>query len=102
MCMGIPMQVAHVDAGWAVVEGRGERKRVRTALINTPREGDWLLVHLDSAIEALSPARAAEVNEALDLVAAAMAGSALAQAGTDFALPSALSAEALAAMIGQR
>lgn len=102
MCMGLPMQVRQVESGWVVCEGRGEQRRVRTALIGTPEPDDWVLVHLDSAIERLSPQRAAEVNEALDLVAAAMQGldSASSQAG--FALPSALSATDLAALTGAR
>ena len=100
MCMGLPMQVSQIEAGWALCEGRGERRRVRTALVGTPALGEWLLVHLDSAIERLIPQRASEVNEALDLVASAMQGLALPSRSTGFALPSALSATELAALTG--
>ena len=100
MCMGLPMQVRHVEGGWAVCEGRGEQRKVRTALVGTPAPDDWLLVHLDSAIERLSEQRAAEVNQALDLVAAAMQGQVPSAGPAGFALPSALSASDLAALTG--
>ena len=110
MCMGIPMQVLGVTPGHARVRGRGEVKTVETALIDTPGEGDWLLVFLDSARERISAERAAEVNATLDLVADAMAGlqggfdaAALAAFPVDpgFDLPSAMSAEQLAALAGR-
>ncbi|WP_295381899.1 HypC/HybG/HupF family hydrogenase formation chaperone [uncultured Pseudacidovorax sp.] len=99
MCIGIPMQVLALEPGHALCEGRGERRRVRTALIGEPQIGDWLLVFLDSAQERISPERAAEVNATLDLLAAAQNGG---SAGLDaaFALPSQLSAADLSALTG--
>ncbi|WP_375138610.1 HypC/HybG/HupF family hydrogenase formation chaperone [Ideonella livida] len=96
------MQVQAVEAGWAQVAGRGERKRVNCVLLpEPPAVGDWLLVFIDGAREALSPARAAEVNATLDLVAAAMGGwAAGAQADAAFALPSAMDPAQLAALTG--
>jgi hydrogenase expression/formation protein HypC len=101
MCMGIPMQVLDVTAGHARVQGRGEVKTVETALIEPPVAGDWLLVFLDSAREAITAERAAEVNATLDLVADAMAGlqglhnGSTWPADPGFDLPSAMSAEQL-------
>lgn len=104
MCMGIPMQVLEVSPGFARVRGRGETKRVDTALIEPPQPGDWLLVFLDGAREAITAERAAEVNATLDLVADAMAGLGADLMPTDpgFDLPSAMSAEQLAALAGVR
>jgi hydrogenase expression/formation protein HypC len=105
MCIGLPMQVQSVSPGHALVQGRGETRKVNTALVVPPAPGDWLLVFLDSARESLSPERAAEINAALDLLADAMAGllpgpySLAADPG--FALPSAMSAAQLAALTGQ-
>jgi hydrogenase expression/formation protein HypC len=95
MCMGIPMQVLEVSPGFARVRGRGETKRVDTALIEPPQPGDWLLIFLDGAREAIT---------ALDLVAEAMAGlgADLMPADPGFDLPSAMSAEQLAALAGVR
>lgn len=102
MCIGIPMQVIEVQPGHALVEGRGEVRRVDTALVGKPARGDWLLVFLDGAREALTPERAAEVSATLDLLDAAMAGQhdAAAHATAAFDLPSAMSAEQLAALTG--
>ncbi|WP_028007251.1 HypC/HybG/HupF family hydrogenase formation chaperone [Solimonas flava] len=100
MCVGLPMQVRAADAAWAEVEGRGEWRRVRTALVGAVAAGDWLLVHLDSAVERLTAARAAEIDAALDLLQAALGG-ALPSGDAGFELPSAQSAAALARLTGQ-
>ncbi|MBX9612552.1 MAG: HypC/HybG/HupF family hydrogenase formation chaperone [Burkholderiales bacterium] len=100
MCIGIPMQVTALEPGHAWCEGRGERRRVNTALVDAVSPGDWLLVFLNDAREVIEPGRATEVNAALDLVLGAMAGTG---AGGDagFALPSRLSTEQLRQLSGQ-
>lgn len=93
MCIAIPMQVTQAGPGHAWVQGRGERQRVDTALVGDCAPGDWLLVFLGSARERIDAARAAEVNDLLDLIEGA--------ARTDdpgFALPSAMSAGEMAAL----
>ncbi|MDE2604351.1 MAG: HypC/HybG/HupF family hydrogenase formation chaperone [Burkholderiales bacterium] len=100
MCIGIPMQAASVRPGFALCEGRGERREVSTALIGEVAPGDWLLVFLDSARERISAARAAEVDATLDLVLGAMAGEVPAVEDPAFALPSSLDARQLAALVG--
>ncbi len=74
MCIGIPMQVIETDGRLALCEGRGERRRINTALVGDVAVGDWLLVFLDDARERIDVDRATEVNAALDLVLAAMQG----------------------------
>ena len=44
MCIGIPMQVIETDGRHAWCEGRGERRRINTALVGTVVPGGWLLV----------------------------------------------------------
>lgn len=99
MCIGIPMQVIEADGRYALCQGRGERRRINTALVGAVRPSDWLLVFLDDAREAIDAQRAAEVNAALDLVLGAMQGNALPD-DIDFALPSQMSAEQLKALTG--
>lgn len=99
MCIGIPMQVIEADSRHALCEGRGERRRVNTALVGEVAPGDWLLVFLDDAREPIDAARAAEVNAALDLVAGAMLG-AETPADVDFVLPSQMTPEQLRALTG--
>lgn len=103
MCIGIPMRVCAVEPGHAWVEGRGERRRVNTALVGEPAVGEWLLIFLEGARERLDDERAAEVNAALDLIEGALSPT----AGIDpfgdpgFVLPSAMSAAQVAALSGQ-
>jgi hydrogenase expression/formation protein HypC len=103
MCIGIPMRVTLIEPGHAWCEGRGERRRVNTALVAEAAEGDWLLVFLEGAREHIDAARAAEVNAALDLLEGALRGfGAPADTFADpgFALPSAMSAAEVAALAG--
>lgn len=102
MCLGMPMQVLHSRPGRASVRGRGETREVGTALVGDVQPGDWLLIFLDDARERLSAERAAEVDATLDLVLAAMRGADGTPGSADpgFVLPSAMSAEQLAALAG--
>jgi hydrogenase expression/formation protein HypC len=100
MCIGMPMQVREVQPGHALVEGRGELRRVNTALVGDVAPGDWLLIFIDGAREALSAERAAEVNATLDLLDAALHGHSGAGDAAAFDLPSAMTAEQLTALTG--
>ncbi len=103
MCIGIPMQVLALEPGHAVCAGMDEQRRVRTALVGPVQVGDWLLVFLDDAREKIDAERAAEVRQALALVAGALQGHAPAHdpLHPGFALPSALSAQDIQRLAGQ-
>lgn len=100
MCIGLPMQVTELAPGHAWVEGRGERRRITTALVDGVAPGSWLLVFLNDARELITPARALEVNAALDLVLGAMQGTD-ASGDAGFALPSQMTLEQLRQLSGQ-
>lgn len=100
MCIGIPMQVLSASERRALVQGRGEQREVDTALVGDVAEGEWLLVFLDAARERIDAQRAAEVNAALDLLAGALSGQALFADDPGFTLPSAMSADEVAALAG--
>ena len=100
MCIGMPMQVTGVETGYVWCEGRGERRRVTTALVGPVALGDWLLVFLGDARERIDAARAQEVDSALDLVLGAMQGTA-ADGDAGFVLPSQMTTDQLKALSGQ-
>lgn len=99
MCIGIPMQVIAIEPGHAHCAGRGETRRVNTALVGPVLPGEWLLIFIDSAQERISRERAEEVNSTLDLMQAALDGDVCGINAT-FPLPSALSQEHLLALSG--
>lgn len=74
MCIGIPMKVIATELGYALCEGRGEKRRVRTALVGAVKQNDWVLVFLESAIECLSSERAREINDTLNMLETVMNG----------------------------
>jgi hydrogenase expression/formation protein HypC len=105
MCIGIPMQVRRVEPGHAVCDGRGEQRRVRTALVGEVALGDWLLIFIDSAQQRLSAQRAAEIDAVLDLVQDALAGQAAcpdAAAAPAFELPSRMTVRQMQVLSGAR
>ncbi|WP_428419735.1 HypC/HybG/HupF family hydrogenase formation chaperone [Methylibium sp.] len=99
MCIGLPMQVLLTEPGHAQCRGRGELRRVRTALVGDVAPGEWLLVFLDSAQERLTPDRAQEIEATLDLLEAVMRGDA-SQGDAAFVLPSQMNREQVLAMAG--
>jgi hydrogenase assembly chaperone HypC/HupF len=74
MCLGIPMQVVEVDGVFAWCEGRGRRERLNTLFLEEISPGDWVYAVLGQAREKLTTQQAAEINLALDGVAAALQG----------------------------
>ncbi|AAP85762.1 Hydrogenase expression/formation protein HoxL (plasmid) [Cupriavidus necator H16] len=102
MCIGIPMQVMAIEPGYAVCAGRGERRRVSSALVGDCQQGDWLLVFLDSARERIDALRAHEIDATLDMLQAALLGLDASEAQPRFELPSAMAREDLAVLSNSR
>lgn len=99
MCIGLPMQVLRIDGDAAEAAGRHGAARVDTRLVGPLRPGDWVLVFQGAARERLDPCRAGEIDAALALLEAAMAGDAEgAAADPGFELPSATDPAWLAAL----
>ena len=76
MCIGIPMQVVEVDGAYAWCTGRGRRERLNILLLEDVLPGDWVYAVLGQAREKLTEPRVAELNLALDGLAAALQGEA--------------------------
>lgn len=93
------MQVLAVEPGHAQCRGRGDVRRVRTALVGDVMPGEWLLVFLDSAQERLAPDRAQEIDATLDLLEAVMRGDG-SHGDAAFTLPSQMNQEQVLALAG--
>jgi len=67
MCLPVAGRIVELRAlqpGLAVVDIDGILRDVNVSLLSAPPlAGDWLLVHLGFAVEAISPHRAAEVMD---------------------------------------
>ena len=101
MCIGLPVQVLALRPGAALgIDRHGRQRWIDTALVGDCAVGDWLLAFLDAAREHLSPERAAEIDATLSLLDAALIGDTTLEAAA-FTLPSAMSAEDLASLLGQ-
>ena len=74
MCIGIPMTVLEGDDYTARCERHGEVRQVSMLLVGAVPAGTPVLVHLDSAVRVLEDGEAGKINDALDGVAAALAG----------------------------
>jgi hydrogenase expression/formation protein HypC len=74
MCLGIPMVVVEGDDMTALVDRRGEARRVSMMLVGEQAPGTIVLVHIDSAVRVLDAAEAKLIDDGLEGVAAALAG----------------------------
>jgi hydrogenase expression/formation protein HypC len=75
MCLAIPLRVLRMEGISAVCGGRNGIETLDTLLTGPLQEGQWVLGFLGSVRELIDAERAAQVNDALDVVAAALQGS---------------------------
>jgi len=71
MCLAIPMRIESIDGDMAVAEASGARIRCSLAFVESPRVGDYILVHAGFAIRILSEPEAEETADILNRAAAA-------------------------------
>lgn len=74
MCIGLPMIVLETDGSFAVVQGRGERRRVSLLVVGPQPVGTALLVHTDTAVRVLDDAEVPQLERALDGLQAVLEG----------------------------
>jgi hydrogenase expression/formation protein HypC len=68
MCLAVPARICRIEsASEALVEMGGVRKRISVELIDAPREGEFVIVHVGYA---LSKVDAIEAERTLALMAA--------------------------------
>jgi hydrogenase expression/formation protein HypC len=69
MCLAIPAQIVEVvdaEAGLANAEISGVRRRVSTALCPEAGVGDWVLIHVGFALQAIDEDEARETLALLE------------------------------------
>jgi hydrogenase expression/formation protein HypC len=74
MCLGVPMTIVEGDEFSALCQRGDEQRRVSTLLIGPQPAGTKVLVHIDSAIRPLDDDEAAQLDRALEGLAAALRG----------------------------
>ncbi|WP_298353816.1 HypC/HybG/HupF family hydrogenase formation chaperone [Rhodoblastus sp.] len=74
MCLGVPMTILEADEFSALCARGDERRRVSLLLVGPQEAGTRVLVHIDSAIRVLEEEEAAQLDRALDGLAAALRG----------------------------
>jgi hydrogenase expression/formation protein HypC len=74
MCIGVPMKIVSCGDGTALAVGRGEQARLDAMLLDGLQPGHWVLAFRGAAVRTMSDAEAAQTNDALDALAAVLAG----------------------------
>lgn len=74
MCFGLPMRIVRANGLIALCEGEGRTETVSLALTGDLPAGDYVLVHLGTALRALSESEAADISNAIRAVEAAVDG----------------------------
>lgn len=72
MCLAIPGQVVEVNGMIGAVEISGVRREVSFALIDEPKVGDYVLIHVGNAIAAIDEDEAMKTLEAFEELATIM------------------------------
>ncbi len=68
MCLGIPMQIKHIDGYTATCEAKGIERDVSLFMLQheTLQAGDFVVIHLGYAIEKVAAEEAASAWEVYD------------------------------------
>lgn len=60
MCLAVPAQVIGVNGDTALVEFGGIKREVNITLIDSPKKGDFVMIHVGYAIHRISQEEAQE------------------------------------------
>lgn len=72
MCLAIPLKLVEIDGNRAVGEAMSMRRELRVDFIDTPKLGEYVIVHAGFAIERLGEQQALEDLESWGEVADAL------------------------------
>ncbi|MCF1709326.1 HypC/HybG/HupF family hydrogenase formation chaperone [Tabrizicola sp. J26] len=83
MCLGIPYRILSVDGISALASDDRETRLIDISLVEPVVPGDWVLCFLDAARSVIDAHEAGRIRDALDGLAAVMAGGDAADAFAD-------------------
>ena len=66
MCVGIPMKILKIHGDRAIVSAGRVERRIAVNFLNSPRIGDYVIVHAGFAIEKINPEKAEETLRMLE------------------------------------
>lgn len=74
MCVGVPMKVVEINYPMAVAEAKGVKRKISLMLLpeDEVRVGDYVMVHVGSAIEVIDKKQAEEMWKSLEEVLAVL------------------------------
>ncbi len=69
VCVGVPMKIVEIDYPMAVAEAKGVKRTINLLLLpeDEVKVGDYVMVHVGSAIEKISPEAARQIWQALEV-----------------------------------
>ena len=60
MCLAVPLKLIEINGNEAVAESMGLRRKIRVDYIDSPKPGEYVMVHAGFAIERLPEEQALE------------------------------------------
>lgn len=68
MCVGLSAKVVSIDAGTAVIDASGAKRKVSAELIEDLEPGDYVMVHAGVAIAKITDDDVEETNKIMELL----------------------------------
>ena len=69
MCLAVPAKILEInDSDTALCDFNGVQKDVNVSLINDPKPGDWVIVHVGFALNRIDADEAQETLQALEAI----------------------------------
>ena len=69
MCLAVPAKILEInDSDTALCDFNGVQKDVNVSLINDPKPGDWVIVHVGFALNRIDADEAQKTLQALEAI----------------------------------
>lgn len=69
MCLAVPAKILEInDSDTALCDFNGVQKNVNVSLINDPKPGDWVIVHVGFALNRIDADEAQKTLQALEAI----------------------------------